>query len=194
MQISRAVAISSAIPRIRACGDHPGEGGWTLLCQREGVVGAGPNPASLARLSQPSSRLFPTAMPLFHPCDFLPSCPLCAGSLHAPVFGCHSFLHSSWGALPVSHISCSPFLPCAVAAEVKPREQGQHLDCASTWRQQLPQQPQLDVGWGRCMGRERGRKKGPVHEIFQVGKIGRTANAPEEEAALSQALGQVRRQ
>lgn len=37
-------------------------------------------------------------------------------------------------------------------------------------------------------------KERPVHEIFQVGKIGRVANALKEEAALSQALGQIRRQ
>lgn len=57
MQISGAVAISLAIPRISL-----GREGWTPLCQREGFVGA----ASVARLSQSSSPLFPTAMPLFH--------------------------------------------------------------------------------------------------------------------------------
>lgn len=83
MQISGAVAISLAIPRIRGCGDQPWQQGWTLLCQHEGFVGAGPNPA---RLSQSSSPLFPTVMPLFkaHPCDFIPAIPLCW--LHVPHF------------------------------------------------------------------------------------------------------------
>lgn len=78
---------------------------------------------------------------------------------------------------------------------MKPREQGHHLSCASTWsHQELPQQPQLDVGWRRWMGRERGRKKGLCMKYSKWAKLAGFANALKEEAALSQALGQIRRQ
>lgn len=175
MQISGAVAISLAIPRIRGCGDQPWEGGWTLLCQREGFVGARPNPASVAGLSQFPALLFPTAVPLFkaHPrgqaCDFLPSWSLCAGLLHVPRFWV-PLLPLQLLALCLSQYLPSHIPVCAVAGGMKPREQGHHLN-ASTWRHQLPQEPRPDVGWGRWMQRERGRKKGLCMKYSKWGKL-----------------------
>lgn len=143
-------------------------------------MGARPNPASAARLSQSSSPLFPTAIPLFkacscgQACDFLPSCSLCP----CPIFECHSFLCSSWcSASPcVSHLVfqiaplCRGWRDAAQGAGTAP-ELCQHLEAVAATGATAGR------GTGKVDGEGAWEKEGPVHEIFQVGKIGRVANA-----------------
>lgn len=200
MQISGAVATSLAIPRIRGCGDQPWEGGWTLLCQCEGFLGPQPNPASVARLSQFPSLLFPTAVPLFkaHPCgqacDFLPSSWSLCGSLRVPRVWV-SLLPPQLPALCLSQDLPSRVPVFAVVLWLRDEAQGagtppecQHLEAPAATGATAGR------GMGKVDAEGAWEKEGPVHEIFQVGKIGRVANALQEEAALSQGLGQIGRQ
>lgn len=147
MQISGAVAISSAIPSIRGCGDQPWEGGWTLLCQPEGFVGSRTKPSI-------HSQAFPIFQPFIPHCNSpFPSPPVPSGLARSvsPVFGCPSFLCLSLYLPP--RVCC-----CAVAAGVKPRDSpwpvpaapggsSSHRSHSWTW--------DGEGGWGGSVGERR---------------------------------------